>query len=221
MNYETLYENACEALRLACVADCDNNESDGADLYEKVTEDPDTWKKNPYGMKYLPALNIWIAARDELGKANGGTAYTALKKIVKNAPDRHADVQGVWFDKEGRQCACDGYRAVRLNTPVDGEFKAALGMDLEKVFPSEYMLKAELVVPTPGAVKIGKKKLTYARAGYDFGEGLPMVDAGYLLDVLAILPDAKCYATGGETSPLYFRGTRGDAILLPVRKRTA
>lgn len=221
MNTEKLYETACESLRRACVAVHDKDEEAGNKLYGMMVKDPELYlhaSDRIYWYEALPALEIYNMAKDELGKAKGGTAYTAMKRFVKSVPDARKDLKGTWNDAEGRQCACDGYRAVRLKKPVDG-FESVHGMDLEKVFPQKYMLKEKLDVPTPGQVKIGKKKIYTGRSCYDFGDGYPMVDASFLLDMLALLPDAEVWTTGAEHSMLYFRSNKGDGILLPVRKR--
>lgn len=223
MNYERLYETAQEALRLACISVHGGNEPDGMGLYNLMVKDPELYMRasdNYLWHDALPALEIYNMAKDELGKSKGGTAFTAMKRIIKGVPDARKDLQGVWNDPYGRQCVCDGYRAVRLKKPVDG-FEPVMGMDLEKVFPKDYMLKEQVECPTPGKVKVEKKKTYTGRSCYDFGDGYPMVDAGFLLDILAILPGAECWATGGETSALYFRSEKGDAILLPVRKKSA
>lgn len=223
MNTERLYENAKEALRLACISVHGGNEPDGNGLYNRMVKDPEIYLRA--SDKYLwhdalPALEIYIAAKDELGKTKHGSAYTAMKRIIAAVPDARKNIKGVWNDAEGRQCACDGYRAVRLKKPVEG-FESVPGMDLNPVFPKDYMLKEELHVPTPGELKINKKKLASGATVYDFGEGFPMVMAAYLKDIIDILPDAKAYATGGESSPIVFQSERGDALLLGVRKRSA
>lgn len=220
INAEKLYENAKEALRLAC-------EKEDVS-FEYVTRDPDTFIRTGYFAGIHPALVVYAMAKDELGKTKGGSAYAAMKRIVKNVPDSRPGLKGVWTDAEGRQCACHNAMAIRLKTPLEG-FDAVEGMDLSKVYPSDDMIERELPLPTPGELKMNKKKLVGAgagRCGYDFGDGLPMVDAAFLKDVMDILPDAKAYATNnpwrGESrvqiSHILFKSERGDAILLPVRK---
>ena len=218
INAEKLYENAKEALRLACEAQDVS--------FEYVTKNPDAFVKTFPDI--VPALTVYLMAKDELGKAKGGSAYNAVKRIVKNVPDVRSNLKGVWTDAEGRQCVCDAYRAIRLAQPVEG-FETVEGMDLSKVYPPDERFECELTLPTPGELKINKKKLSYNAYGYDFGEGLPMVNAAYLKDIMDILPDAKAYATNNPwrgdnrvlSSPIVFRSEKGDAILLPVRKMSA
>ena len=201
--------------------------------YDYVVKNQDAFKKLSYG-DTAAALEIYAMAKDELGKAKGGSAYNAVKRMVKRGAVHKAEnFKGVWEDAAGRQCACDGYMAVRMKKHLDG-FETVPGMDLEKVFPNDSMIECELPLPTPGELKINKRKLTgsgyyHGECGYDFGDGLPMVNAAYLKDIMDILPGAKAYATNNpwrgdkrvESSAIIFRSEAGDGILLPIRKRAA
>ena len=56
---------------------------------------------------------------------------------------------------------------------------------------------------------------------YDFGEGLPLVNAQYLLEIITLIPDAACITSKKSplTSALYFKSAAGEGLLLPERKR--
>ena len=226
MNYERLYETAQEALRLACISVHGGNEPDGMGLYNLMMKDPELYMRasdNYLWHDALPALVIYAMAKDELGKAKSGTAYGAFKRIIKRNADIRKDLAGVWKDADGRSCVCDGYLAVRLKKPVDG-FESAPGMDMEKVFPKDSYFSdpVELALPTPGELKINRKKLTSGKSVYDFGDDLPMVDASFLKDVMDCLPGAKAITENHATHKMiYFTSENGDAILLPVRKNVA
>ena len=227
INTERLYENACEALRRACVAVHDKDEEDGNKLYGLITKDPELYlhaSDRIYWYEALPALEIYMMAKDELGKAKGGTAYSAVKRFIKGCADSRPDYKGVWYDAAGRQCVCDGYHAIRLNKPMDG-FETVKGFELDKVFPQDHELVQELPMPTPGELKINKKKFENWRGAptyYDFGEDLPRVNANYLKNIMDCLPDAKAYVTDHPlTGPIIFKSDKGDALLLPVRKKVA
>lgn len=224
INTEKLYDLACEALRRACVAVHDKDEDAGNKLYGMMVKDPELYlhaSDRIYWYEALPALEIYLMAKDELGKAKSGTAYSAFKRVIKRNGDIRKNIAGVWTDSEGRSCVCDGYLAIRMRSPVDG-FESVPGLDLEKVWVKDSDLVAELTVPSPGEVKINKKKLTNGKAVYDFGDELPMVDVKLLKDVMDCLPDARAYITDrGTTSPIIFKSDKGDALLLPVRKNVA
>lgn len=222
INAEKLYHAAVEALHAACFYYAGNDGEEAEKLYKMVTKDPDTYIKSSAVPDVRPALEIYAMAKDELGKAKGGTAYSAVKRFLKGCSPARPDLNGVWYDAEGRQCMCDGYHAMRLRNPVDG-FNEVKGMDLKTVWAGEDDNNTELSIPTPGEVKINKKKLAMGQDGYDFGDGLPMVNAAYLKDIMDCLPNAKAYVDPrrGELSSIFFRSEDGDALLLPIRKRSA
>lgn len=224
MNTERLFENASEALRLACISVHKGDEVGGRDLYNLMVKDPELYlcaSDRYLWNDALPTLEIYNMAKDELGKAKGGTAYSAFKRVIKRNGDIRKNLCGVWTDGEGRSCVCDGYIAIRMRSPVEG-FENVPGVDLDKLWVKDSDLVTEINVPTPGEVKINKKKLANGKAVYDFGDELPMVDVKLLKDVMDCLPDAKAYITGrGTASPIIFKSDRGDALLLPVRKNVA
>jgi hypothetical protein len=63
-------------------------------------------------------------------------------------------------------------------------------------------------------------KYAKAPARYDFGEGLPMVDAQRLLDIMQALGEVTITAAANNPTDkgLYLNSNIGDAVLLPIRK---
>lgn len=227
MNTERLYENAKEALRLACISVHDGDIENGEGLYKMMLKDPELYLRasDRYAWNNaLPALEIFAMAKDALGKAKGGNAYNAVKRFIKGCSDQRPDFKGVWYDADDRQCMCDGYHVLRLKNHVEG-FNTVKGMDLDKCYPKDYELVAELPMPTPGELKINKKKIGSYRGAatvYDFGDDLPLVNADYLKNIMDCLPDAKAYVTKHQlTGPIIFKSDKGDVLLLPIRKKTA
>lgn len=222
INAEKLYDLACDNVKQLLLADGEKfEELDHAfAILTKEENIKGVMNMNP---RLAPALEIYLAAKDELGKAKGGTAYSAFKRVIKRNGDIRKNIAGVWKDGDGRSCVCDGYIAIRLKKPIEG-FESVPGMDLDKVFPNStyFTDPVEVEIPTPGELKIRKRKLTTGKAVYDFGEGLPMVDVKLLKDIMDCLPDAKAYITNrGSNSPIIFKSDKGDALLLPVRKNVA
>lgn len=220
INSEKLYDLACDNVKQILLADGEKfEELDHAfSILTKEENIKGVMNMNP---RLAPALELYTIAKDELGKAKGGTAYSAFKRIIKRNGDIRKNLCGVWTDGEGRSCVCDGYIAIRMRSPVEG-FENVPGVDLDKLWVKDSDLVTEINVPTPGEVKINKKKLANGKAVYDFGDELPMVDVKLLKDVMDCLPDAKAYITGrGTASPIIFKSDRGDALLLPVRKNVA
>ena len=220
MNTERLYDLACDNVKQILLADGEKfEELDHA--FSILTKEENIKGVIAMNPRLAPALEIYLAAKDDLGKTKSGTAYSAFKRVIKRNGDIRKNLCGVWTDGEGRSCVCDGYIAIRMRSPVEG-FENVPGVDLDKLWVKDSDLVTEINVPTPGEVKINKKKLANGKAVYDFGDELPMVDVKLLKDVMDCLPDAKAYITGrGTASPIIFKSDRGDALLLPVRKNVA
>jgi hypothetical protein len=170
--------------------------------------------------------------RTEANKASGkANIEKAMRAIIKNAPDHQRQFQGVFFS-DGKQCACDGHRAMRLNTPLDLPAPPVpFTMDIDRLF-ADAQRNATTPLETPSQselksyIKITKAeyKAKYGKNAnkktilWDFGECRPVVNAVYLLDILTAFPDATItFST--MTAPLYFSHADGEAVLMPVRMK--
>ena len=180
----------------------------------------------------LLAADLEAQLRQEIASAKGtGNAtrtVTAMLNAVKRNDTCRTSLHYAWTDKQGRQCVCDGYRAFRLNEPLELEPRPADAdepIDLDKIVP-DTSADGWLTMPLP-TVKEVKAHVAVERAKnrrggviWDFGEGRPAVNAAYLIDALTVLPDAAevFYRPGvGLLSPLVFKAANGDGVLLPVR----
>lgn len=168
----------------------------------------------------------------QTARKNGkGAAYAAAKRIYKSAAQcTNASAHGYWMDSDGRQCLCDGYRAVRLADCYELP-KVEEGLrtyDLTKCIPTDCTERVELpeLGELKAAIKIWKvehpkrKGYTTPVCRHDFGEGKPEFDAQYLVDMMEALSGAEAYINPkrGELSGIYFKGDAGDGVLLPMRK---
>ena len=172
-------------------------------------------------------------------KASGrGSAQAAAKRIIKNAiavqPREY--LHGAWMEN-GKQCLCDGYHGVILDSEIPGlpqaDTSSAMFTLNVALRPSRANNGPALSLPTVGelksAIKIHdaeersrKKAKNRKPLTWDFGEGLPAVNGNYLLDLLELLPG--CTATASSNNPIlsaiYFHAEGvGEGILLPVRKQ--
>ena len=170
----------------------------------------------------------------ERGSTNATRTITKMLNYLKKH-DARESLHYAWIDSEGRQCVCDGFRAFRLNEPLPLEPRpdnAGETIDLDKIMPSgkDYAstplpsiqeLKAHIEIERAKAGKVpGKRKPAVL---WDFGDGKPMVNADYLLDLMQVFPDATeiFHPVGTKLySALYVKCDAGDAILLPVRNDT-
>ena len=160
---------------------------------------------------------------------NENTAARLLNSLIAGADDNREFLKHAWIDNDGRMCACDGFRAFRLNVPVAGvpDIEAEKAIDLNKIYPQVDESKA-LDLPTLADVRamIEQDKRSEKRGenvSYMFtfgltetGEQLPAVNLGYLADALQMFPNARAYYTT-PIAPIVFKDENGDAVILPVR----
>jgi len=197
----------------------------------------ETWEAtDPAKAEGTPALITLCAAlrddmRREANKASGkANIEKAMRAIIKNAPEHQRQLQGA-FVRDGKQYACDGHRAIRLNTPIDlPAAPVPCTTDFNRIFDeARHNATKPLETPALGElksyIKITKAeyKAKYGKNAnkktilWDFGKDRPAVNAVYLLDILTAFPDAAI-TCGTMTAPLYFSHADGEAILLPVRR---
>ncbi len=158
------------------------------------------------------------------------TAARLMNAMITSANSNRPALQHAWIDSRGRMCACDGFRAYRLNVPVAGvpDIEAEKGIDLDNVFPEKIDEKKALDLPTLAEVKAiiaedkrGAKRGKTISGLFTFGtsedgDQLPAVNASFLADLLTLFPDARAYYTT-SISPIVFKSENGDALLQPVR----
>lgn len=132
-------------------------------------------------------------------------------------------------------CVLDGFRLVRYTAPIENMPTAAQTFDTNRAIGDKSRYTVKLALPTvkdlKADMKIAKlsgmdvnrihvirkgKRLDF---GYDFGYGMPMVNAKWLIDMIEALPDAAAYAVDSiNPNPVYFTDGDNDGILLPIRK---
>lgn len=133
------------------------------------------------------------------------------------------------------QCICDGFRAFRMYEPIPMEERpedAGKPIDLNALFPSRRAIEGYTEIPLPDvnelkshiSIQQAKKRTTpkgiRKTIHWDFGDGLPTVEAQYLLDMMIVLPNAKSimYNPAKPLGPLYAHDERGESLLMPCRK---
>lgn len=160
--------------------------------------------------------------------AGRGSARKAAQHIFKTSS--RDDLRGAW-EQDGKQILCNGYLAIALNSPIN-DLPAAENQTfnaLNCIAPARENNGEILPVPTAAELRayIKQRGAELKAAGmkekfplYDFGDGLPAVDARFLLDIVEILPGATFRASSHrpELAGLYFESADGCGILLPVRK---
>ena len=185
--------------------------------------------KSEYDKKMIAQYNKLISAA--VGERRQTAQEKAIARIMKNC--NREEWTGVIHDAE-MYCVLDGFRLVRYAAPLDNFPTASQTFDTNKAIGDKSRYNIKLALPTVKDLKadmkiaklsgidvnrihvINSKRMDF---GYDFGFGLPMVNAKWLIDMLEALPDAAAYAVEGrECNPLYFVSGKDDGILLPIRR---
>lgn len=163
--------------------------------------------------------------------AGRGSARKAAQHIFKTAS--RDDLRGAW-EQDGKQILCNGYLAIALNSPIN-DLPTAENQTFDAlncIEPASRNSGAYLPVPTAAELRayIKQRGAELKAAGkkenfplYNFGDGLPAVDARFLLDIAEILPGASFRASSHHPvlGGIYFASADGFGILLPVRKHAA
>lgn len=161
------------------------------------------------------------------GKASVAKAMREITELARRE-GKAIGLQYAWMDNKGRQCVCDGYRAVRLTNPVplaERPEGAETLLDLDKVMPNICHNYSATPLPTRAELKafIATEKAWHGRK-YEpiwyIVDGKIAVNAQYLLTLIEALPDAtEIYYNNtydGWKKPLYIQSASGDAVLLAV-----
>lgn len=183
-------------------------------------------------------LRTALAVEEERRRGRAAP-YAAAKRICKRTVERNShrtSTQGAWIDKDGKQCLCDGMTGVRLNSafnlteapePECGDrfdlgavTRPSRGNSIALKRPAAAELRAKIKADRAEYKAQRRSKYEAFSPKYDFGAGLPLANAEYLLDLIELFPDCEIYAHENPYSPIYFKSTAGEAVLCPIRRRS-
>lgn len=197
---------------------------------EIIIQNPNT-KITWGGMEdfYNAAASLIREYREQMDKQTiGGGRVSALKRIHKNCPASRPGTDGI-FQQGEHWVLCDNYRAVRLNEKplCVPEAPGIDHLDIERIY-AEIPDNAETVpLPTVNTLKTYIAEHKHKQHGkrtvidrYELIPGFWWCDPQFLMDILAVFPDAVAYMPENSIAPMKFTSADGDAILLPVRKKT-
>lgn len=162
---------------------------------------------------------------------------TACKHILKNTKYVPKEILKYANTIDGVQYITDGYRLIGLKTFVSVEenpnpatdtdiewFKRTLsenninGNETALNLPDKKFLETYIKTKKAERKAEGVKPRFASAIRYNFGKGLPMVNAEYLLDMMNIFPNTTFYANG-EKKPIKIEDKDGNkGFLLPLRK---
>jgi hypothetical protein len=193
---------------------------------EKQIERDEIYSKPSLPLVHLANVMVDLqrSIRAENNKKAGAGSWERLAKRMEKTTPRET-MAGIIIN-DGAHYLCDGFRAVRLPEPIEYK-KAAQELDIKKILDSAAQNEKPLDLPSAGELKShialekAKRKAEGGRPSkapilWSFGEGLPSVNAEYLLDFCEVMPKAKLAYTH-NTAPIYFKDDRTEAVLLPVR----
>ena len=170
------------------------------------------------------------------------TSTAALRRLYNSSVSKQGGIRshfaGAFLDEQGRQCITDGFTLLRLNTPSTVLQWAPPPNDPHVYDTMPELLNSDgatvtLNLPTAAEVraKIASDKAKFKASSrpkyenfstcFNWGFGLPMVNALYLLDILEALPGCTAACRPNELSCVYFHSPDGDALIMPIRKYTA
>lgn len=185
------------------------------------------------GFTSIAIANLVIDLKDDLAqqeakKGGRSAALKAVNSILKEAsrsPRSFTLYNAPIID--GRQCICDGCRLVRLteHLPLNVPANPTGYVDTDKLIqPAMFCDGYELELPDPAKLRAYIKDFKARHPAtapnipvYRFGENLPAVDARFLADMMAILPDAKAYGSGVNANVAFRCENGSDGLLLRVR----
>lgn len=203
-------------------------------ILKNVNESIEAYAVSDYGKMMENLYTLRREMREQImaesAKADGKReeqkhANRILKRLQKYLDRQCMNGASGALWNNGTQLIFDSYCAIRMKSPlpvqdavnvsiadqVEGFVNAAshnMGAVLE--LPQKNELKSILKLYKAGDLPLKK---------YDFGEGLPAVDAEFLLDVLSVVGGgATAIASTDAMRGIYISGANGDAVLMPVRK---
>ena len=180
------------------------------------------------------AADLDADEKTESAKRTGtGAAKKALEKILKNAPQ---DFLKKARTVNGRQIVCDGFTLCALDQPVElsPEFVQDVNDGradgiINRVLPAARENNGDaLRVPDAATLRLyiknnkaeKKTRKDKTPVKYDFGDGLPAVNAEYLANIIDIYGDAVqlIASSRGPLNAVYIKSERGEGVIMPIRK---
>ena len=181
------------------------------------------------------ALEQQLRAETASSRGTLSALKTVQRMLAYCRSEHRTALAYAWTDGQGRQCACDGFRAYRLAAGhhLDLEPRpddAGKPVDLDRVFPDTASGRyIDAAVPAVAALRacIATHRARWAGVParkrpdctWQFPETGMIVNAQFLLDALTVLPGARIllplFTIVG--APLVLRSDAGDGLLLPIR----
>lgn len=184
-----------------------------------------------YVAKWIDDTKI-VIAEDSAKSVGFGDGFKAMKKIISGNKKSNPELAfALKSSKKNSFVITDGAQAVRIKNdyglPTTG-LKVEHADRLIEIF-EQYKARCTKPINRPNRYdldfiikdwKAQPKKERGAFPLYDFGKGLPCVNAEKFMNIASIFPTTICYvdSSKGAMSPIYFRYESFEGLLMPVRK---
>lgn len=220
MTTEKTLERAAEILR--------SFSEDDQKTAERVLNDPVRWTYSAPPVLLAELIKDLRAelAKETATKSGKRNTYAAALRILKRGSKTVRAALGyAYTTPDGMQIICDSYSLVKLSEPLP------LPVLPENLEPINYSRIIPETIPAenidlPDLAKLrayikqckAEKKLDNSkRVIFDFGDGLPTVDAELLADIMAFTPDAKRAANAGIMQSIYIKSENAFGMLCPIK----
>ena len=173
--------------------------------------------------------------KEEERKIGKNNQVAVIKSVLKTREKYKPFLPNVTFVFDDKQIVIDGFRLFVFNdicksVPIGGteEIERENPKKYLKLIPNKDGYK-ELILPDKSKLsayikcKKAELKSKYVKnicssdIIYDFGKGMPMVSAEYLLDAIKGITDCKMYYIA-EDKPVLIEGKNGVSVLMPIKK---
>lgn len=210
--------------------------------YISVQDEADSLKKiitkgELYNSPSLPIFkitNLAIKIRSDLcdeaaSKIGKNNIVNLMRKIIKEANKLPREDMHGSFKINEFQCVCDGFRFLRTKTyfdiPSAPECNGNIN-SLMRIIDNASNFVNELPIPNiidiKTMVKLQRNNCPKnPKFQFDFGEGKPMVNSKYLMEILENIPDVRFFWNETTTAPIYIKSNDSDVdmVLMPIRKQ--
>ena len=175
-------------------------------------------------------------------KKNGKSKQAAVIKSVIKTAQKYYKNKKEWHTSyivDGKQYVADGHRMFIFSNPVEGvpisEPDKAVTREITDIAQGVPLSVFTGILDVPDRAKLAvyikaekaKKKQMFKNMRnvppimFNFGEGKPIVNAEYLLDVIDGIPDVELkYNENHLNYAMHGKGTNGSVIILPLNKNT-
>lgn len=154
--------------------------------------------------------------------------FAENNKVYKDIGGARDRFQAVYKNADGKHYVCMlGYLAAQVPAQYAEDRKIINEGNNEFVNFAKFIddanhAKGETPLEKPSEIEL--KELIKVKKNYDFGAGLPTVDAKYLLMILSHFPSIDIYpvrttAFSEEFSNIYFEDCNVRGLLMGIRKR--